>query len=53
MKETNNKTRSIFNQDEYYSKLNARIEYSSHYNPSKRCYFRGVYMQDGSYADLD
>ena len=53
MKETNNKTRSIFNQDEYYSKLNAKIVTSSHYNPSKRCYFRGVYMQDGSYADLD
>ena len=53
MKQTVKKVRSIFDQEEYYSKLNARIEYSSHYNPSKRCYFRGVYMQDGSYADLD
>ena len=53
MHETNNNHRSIFDQDEYYSKLNARIEYSSHYNPSKECYFRGVYMPDGSYADLD
>ena len=53
MKQTVKKVRSIFNQEEYYSKQNARIEYSPHYNPSKRCYFRGVYMQDGSYADLD
>ena len=53
MNETNNNSRSIFDQEKYYSKLNARIEYSPHYNPSKECYFRGVYMQDGSYADLD
>ena len=53
MKKTVKKVRSIFDQVDYYSKLNAKIVTSSHYNPSKRCYFRGVYMQDGSYADLD
>tara|TARA_Y100001938_G_scaffold42558_1_gene58614 strand:- start:948 stop:1232 length:285 start_codon:yes stop_codon:yes gene_type:complete len=52
--ETNNNHRSIFDQDEYYSKQDdARIEYSTVYNHSKGCYFRGVTYPDGSYADLD
>jgi len=53
MNETNNNSRSIFDQVDYYSKLNAWIDESNLYNPSKECYFRGVYMPDGSYADLD
>ncbi len=49
-----NNSRSIFDQDEYYSKQdNAKIVTSTVYNPSKRCYFRGVTYPDGSYADLD
>ena len=53
MKKTVKKVRSIFDQVDYYSKLNAWIDESNLYNPSKECYFRGVYMPDGSYADLD
>ena len=54
MKQTVKKVRSIFNQEEYYSKQdNAKIVTSTVYNPSKRCYFRGVTYPDGSYADLD
>ena len=53
MKLNVNKVRSIFDQQEYYQKLNAKIVSSPYYNPSKECYFRGVYMPDGSYADLD
>jgi len=53
MKQNVNKARSIFDQQEYYQKLNAWIVESELYNPSKECYFRGVYMPDGSYADLD
>ena len=53
MNETNNNQRSIFDQVDYYSKLNAWIEESNIYNHSKGCYFRGVTYPDGSYADLD
>ena len=53
MNETNNNQRSIFDQVDYYSKLNGWIEESNIYNPSKECYFKGVHMPDGSYADLD
>jgi len=30
-----------------------RVEYSARYNPSKRGRFRGVWMPDGTYADID
>ena len=30
-----------------------RIDYSENYNPSKGTYFKGVYDEDGNYADLD
>jgi len=30
-----------------------RIDYSENYNPSKGAYFKGVYDEEGNYADPD